>query len=774
MTWASPYPENDLSSILRIRTQTELDRFCDEALKHKRLAFDIETQGLNAHKHEPLLLAFTLPVKESGKTVVIRRHGLDMRGVKAVLESRNSLKFIHNAMFEWVMLYARLGIEINRFYCTFLAEKLINVGRVQGFGLADLEYRYFGIERPNKKELQMSFVDTPEHPVPVDAEFTDEQWEYAAEDTTPLEAIFEKQNPQLAEMGLVDRMQMELKLLPVLARMQLEGVDVDEEKWRARLIDLEMRAKALEPKVKAVLTPIMQTHYRRRFALAQGNYVKTVKEEAPALLAEYRQGPMLNKTKKARAEFDAQFGTVITGERDLVDIGAVPRTVMNAIHRAMRAEADAESQRKGEKVLALVDEQKKLYDFLQVLDDEGINLRSNGQVQDAYKLVGIDLGVTGKEDWELRMAWDYEAQDWERSADEEALDAALKYMGDHPKFAALKQATIDFKEVKVLNKQRSTYGEKMLDLRDEGTRRLHYEIKQYGAESGRMSAANPNIMNIPSIGEPSVYRTFFIAPKDHVMIKTDFSQIELRIAAEISKDPALVDAYLNDKDIHALTACEVGGMSYEDFLDRLEQGDKWAKDKRKGAKPINFGIPYGISAFTIAIREKMPLKEAEELVEAHKRRYSLLHQVLDDLGKFAQVNLYAKTLAGRIRWFTKPAEDQDPREIRRQWGSIYRQGRNHPIQGTNAEMTKEALILLDERFEPYRLRKAGSFPKPAIGNEVATPLYPVHDEIVSVVPRKYADICAEIQTNTMVECGERYVKVVPVKCDTSVGYSWAA
>lgn len=706
-----------------IDNQKDFNRLCAELSRKRRIAFDIETQGLDPLQHKILLLSFSWPVAEGVETAVVRRYGLDLSPLRPIFETTTALKIIHNVKFEYKMMLAQESIPIDRYFCTYLAEKLLYIGAVDGFGLDDLTKRY--LDKEMSKEQQKTFIGMPE-----DGTITPEQIAYAGADTAVLLDIFAAQLEKLTEAGLVDLMKLELRLVPVLARMEIEGMEIDEVKWRSYLVELRAKIDAIAPTIKAALTPILSNHYDREFVLAQGNYRKRVKEMAAEKLAEYRDGPYQNFTKKKKAEFDEIWLPIINGEEPCTNVDALPTRVLQAIHKQVSPEP-----------------MRKAWASLSAIRANQINLNSSQQLIEAYHLAGIELGVDGMPKWQSKSATP--------STDAEAIAAVLSHMRDNPRYANLYETTKLLHDYKDYQKQESTFGDEMLNMRHQITGRLHPEFNQYGAETGRMSANRPNIMQIPNRGDKRIYREFFIANRDEVLIKIDYSQIEVRIAAHVSEDPTLIQAYSENLDLHSFTASLISGIPYDEIQLRRKT-EKKIQDLRTHAKTVMFGIAYAMSEFGLAARTGMGLEEAREFIVNFKARYPVLIDALDTLGQIGQTRGYATTLAGRIRWFRLPDQAIDPASRKQQLKSIYRQARNHPIQGTSADITKLAGVLIAERAAPYGGR----------------PVNFVHDEIVTAAPARHADVVADIAQSAMLEAARNWITKVPVEVETSIGNSW--
>lgn len=712
-----------------VRSQADLDALAKMLHKANLIAFDIETTGLDALVDKVVLLSFTWR-ESSGATqaAVVRRYGLDITPLKSVLEGNRVLKVIHNAKFEYKMLLQQEGIDIHRMYCTYLGEKVLFTGKADGFGLDALVLRYTDKQMP--KEQRKTFIG-----LAPDAEFTDEQLQYAADDTSALFQILENQLQALKDQNLVEIMQLEISLVPVLAKMELGGLDVDADKWRAYLASIYTKRNEIAPDVVKTLTARVKESYYRRFILFQGNYQQEVVAAAPEALAVYYGGPVQRKPKKDRAAFDEKWLPIIQGTRTIrtEEIGELPRTVMQAINRQLP---------KG-----TVEKVTDTFARLQELSDTGINLNSTQQLIEAYEQVGIRLGITGKPDWKYTMA--------KYQADDEALKAAKEYLKRMPQLSDIYRATEMLLQYREYEKQLSTFGDKMLEKRHPLTGKLHPEFRQYGAETGRMSATNPNVMQIPGRGDKRIFRTFFVAPQGNVIVKADFSQIEVRIAAHLSQDPTLIDAFKTGKDLHSYTASLITGVSYDE-IEARRKTEKYYDDLRKNAKAVMFGLAYAMSEFGLAARTGMSLDQAKEFVKSFSERYPQLVATLDTLGKNAQRYGFAKSLAGRIRWFKLPPQDLEPAKRHVWLKDVYRQGRNFPIQASNADMTKQAGVWIAERIAQYDAR----------------PVNFVHDEIVVTCPSAHADTVAGIVKSAMLEAAAKWVTTVPVDAEVSVGHSW--
>lgn len=342
-------------------------------------------------------------------------------------------------------------------------------------------------------------------------------------------------------------------------------------------------------------------------------------------------------------------------------------------------------------------------------------------------------------------------------------------------------------DYRAYNKLVSTYGEAILGKINRITERLHFTLHQLGADTGRLSSENPNIQNMPNDkDDPDAevaisFRDCFEAAPGNVVLTADYSQCELRIFAEVSQDAKFLSIFRNDQDLHIITSQQVFGytdadlevynkvkskdkpdLNLEDFFTKEEiQTYKQVGDFRSKTKTINFGIAYGLSAFSLADRFKIPMEEAEKILDNYFRTYSGIKRWLDYNAHETIANRYARTILGRKKYFTlaNPANEE---EFRRSRGATRRMGNNHVIQGTNADITKEALVRLQEAYDKIPGAKL---------------LFTVHDEIVSECPEEIAEQVATVKAEIMREAFRRFIKTVPVgkgdKVSVTIAKHWS-
>ncbi len=342
-------------------------------------------------------------------------------------------------------------------------------------------------------------------------------------------------------------------------------------------------------------------------------------------------------------------------------------------------------------------------------DTAVLNLNSPMQVMDAFRKLGIDIPSTG-----------------------EAILAKV----DHP----VAKLLLQYRECEKLI---TGFGENLLEKIHQKTGRLHPDFMQIGADTGRFACSNPNLQQIPS---DSAFRSCFIPEPGYKFIVGDYSQIELRIMAELSGDPVFTNAFNQDQDLHTLTASQMYGIPME----------KVDKKMRFNAKSINFGLMYGRGANSLAAQLGVSFEEAEKLLEKYFATYKKVKAWLDKAGREAVKKGYSVTLAGRKRWY-KELDPGDP-TYQRQVSHVERQGKNTPIQGTSADMTKYALVGIHKALRD--------------GKYDAFLIHTVHDEIVVEVKAEQAEVVREVVSNELLKAGRRLLKNVPVKAEVKISDVW--
>lgn len=307
--------------------------------------------------------------------------------------------------------------------------------------------------------------------------------------------------------------------------------------------------------------------------------------------------------------------------------------------------------------------------------------------------------------------------------------------GKHPVVDAL----LEFRE---LSKLVSTYLDALPLQVNSRTGRVHTSFNQTGSVTGRLASSDPNLQNIPTRTETGQQvRKGFIAAPGQVLLSVDYSQIELRIAAHMSGDQAMLDAFRAGQDIHATTAAAI----YDVPLDQV------TKEQRRHAKAINFGLIYGMSAFGLAAGTDLTLAEAENFVRDYFVHFPRVKEYLDGIRRLAAQQGYVETLLGRRRYFPN-LKNPPTAQIR---AREEREAINAPIQGTAADILKLAMIRL-----PSELERAGL---------QAKMLLQVHDELLLECPKEELHETARLVRKVM---ENTYQLSIPLLCDAAWGVNW--
>ena len=291
-----------------------------------------------------------------------------------------------------------------------------------------------------------------------------------------------------------------------------------------------------------------------------------------------------------------------------------------------------------------------------------------------------------------------------------------------------------------LMKLKSTYCEGLLKVIDNDGR-IHSTLNQTETRTGRISSAEPNLQNIPVRTEQGrELRRFFIADEGKVLVDADYSQIELRVLAALADDKNMISAFLSGADIHSITASQVMGVALEDVT----------PDDRRKAKAVNFGIVYGIGAFSLSNDIGVSVTEADRYIKGYLANYSGVAAFMENAKKSAKEKGYAETYFGRRRYLP---ELQEKNAIRRGFGE--RVAMNMPIQGTAADIIKIAMIRVYERLK-------AEYPEAKL-------IMQVHDELIIETPEKDAESIVSLLKDTM----ENACKLaVPLTVEVESGKTW--
>ncbi|MDQ4043201.1 MAG: bifunctional 3'-5' exonuclease/DNA polymerase [Actinomycetota bacterium] len=333
-----------------------------------------------------------------------------------------------------------------------------------------------------------------------------------------------------------------------------------------------------------------------------------------------------------------------------------------------------------------------------------LNLNSPKQITDAFHTLGIDLPDTKV--WTL-----------------------LKV--DHPAAKAL----LEYRE---LQKKLGTYLETYPNFIHSKTGRIHANFLQCRVPTGRLACTNPNVQQIPHEDE---FRSCFVAEQGNVLVIADYSQIELRILAEVSGDPAFVRAFQEGDDLHRMTAATMFGVEDEEVT----------REQRSAAKRINFGLMYGRGPKSLSAQLGTDEERARGLIDEYFANYPKVQRYLQSTASRALRDRTLRTLAGRVRKF---GDTSGLGSIER--GAMRREAMNYPIQGASADIAKLALAYIREELEGFDARLINS----------------IHDEFVVECAEEVAPEVAERTRDGMVRAGEEILEKVPVEVEVAISPKW--
>lgn len=429
---------------------------------------------------------------------------------------------------------------------------------------------------------------------------------------------------------------------------------------------------------------------------------------------EAQQNKIKETNQEKVADLEFELATVVAN-MELVGVPIDQKKWLNIL-----AQTQAEHEQTRLRLNALLFDEGKNVEQMGMFVRDGINLNSVPQIKRAFQNLGIEITTTNEREIGL--------------IDHPAAKELLKYRG--------------------LQKILSAYGTSFLDHIHPFTGRIHADFRQIGTETGRFSCKEPNLQQMPDNFRQCVGG----GSNDFSIIAADYSQIELRILAELSQDPNFLAAFNSGEDLHRATAATMFNIPAETVT----------KEQRFIAKTINFGLAYGMGANKLrdilnAEAEKNGTakygpQQTKNLVSKYRKAYQNVIWWLDDNGALAVRKGYSETMYGRKRFFTRPAQGIPEEDFEQQMASIRRQGANSPIQGTNADLTKLAMIDIQREL------KNNGFS--------ADIIIQVHDEIVVLARKDEAAAVKDIVVQSMIDSAQVLLKTVPVKVEAYVNSMW--
>ncbi|MFH1269936.1 MAG: DNA polymerase I [Candidatus Omnitrophota bacterium] len=319
------------------------------------------------------------------------------------------------------------------------------------------------------------------------------------------------------------------------------------------------------------------------------------------------------------------------------------------------------------------------------------------------------------------------------STDEEV----LRKLADKHKLPAM------LLEYRQLTKLKSTYIDALPGMVDKKSGRIHTSFNQTATETGRLSSSGPNLQNLPVKTElgKNIRRAVIAFSKDSYLLSCDYSQVELRILAHLSKDKNLILAFEQDKDIHKITASLIYGLEEKDITDSM----------RETAKRVNFGIIYGLTSFGLSRDLGISVDEAQNFIDAYFSKYSEVKDYMQEQITYAKQEGFVTTILGRRRYIS---EINNKNQGIRQFAE--RQAINTPIQGSASDLIKLAMIKIDEEIKAKDLKSAM--------------IIQIHDELVFDIPEEETGEFVGLVRDSM----ENAMKLdVPLKVDIKKGKNWS-
>ncbi|MFC1565677.1 DNA polymerase I [Candidatus Neomarinimicrobiota bacterium] len=369
---------------------------------------------------------------------------------------------------------------------------------------------------------------------------------------------------------------------------------------------------------------------------------------------------------------------------------------------------------------------------------EGLGKKLDQLIIDIYKEAGMEFNINSTQQLANIL---FDIKGLRKIRKRSTAEEILKQLAMEDKLPNL------MLEYRKYNKLKNTYLDPFPELINPTTKRIHSSFNQTVAATGRLSSQNPNFQNIPiktDVGR-EMRKAFCPQEKGWKILSADYSQIELRIMAHLSKDSELIRAFENDEDIHARTASSVFGVPIKDVLPEM----------RRTAKIVNFGIMYGAGAFRMSQELGIPRSESQAIIDVYFKRYSGIQNYIDETLEQARTKKYVQTILGRKR----PVWDIDSdNHIRKE--AAKRMAINMPIQGTAAEMIKKAMISIHNKIH---CEKENS------GYNKAKMILQVHDELLFEVPDNQVESLTKM---VMLEMENALPLTVPIVVDCGVGNSW--
>lgn len=622
-----------------------VSEFITELTQNPQVPLKIDTEATSLRIFEAVPLLAQIKIN---KTYIFDLRKFPQDAFRFIISKINDSKrtiIYHNAKYDIKILYKASGIFLENAYDTMWMEVLLNQGIGEKlYSLKTLVYNY--LEKSLDKEVRNEFID-------YGGPITQEQLIYSALDVEYLEQIRDKQLEKIKEAGELKVAELENNIIPVVARMEYNGICINSEKWLS--ISDEVKKK-LDERRQELTTELVDR----------------------VLKVEYCNA----------LEFARKLSIPVTTKRDINALTEITNPQNIRGWALGKVNVGSPNQ-----VLAI----------LQTLGVQVVDTKTKANV----KITDTNAKTLDK----IKTKYDF-------------IDHILL-----------------FREA---SKQYGTYGPSFLDNINPYTHRIHTELMNLGASSGRFSSKEPNLQNIPRDEE---YRTSFIAPDGKMLLSTDYSQQEYRLTGAVTREPKIISAYLAGKDMHSATAALV----YNKDLDSI------TKEERTTAKTINFAVLYGSSEYGLSYNMKISLEKAKEIIDTFYGGYPVLAQAKRRIENEVMERGYSVTPMGRRRYWPSEELYQDQWMLKRFRAQKRREGFNHVIQGGGADITKLAL---------YNLYTRNPF-----GDDYKI-LLPVHDEVLVEVSENIIKDAVDFTEAIMKEVEQPFLQEIPASVESHFGKEW--
>lgn len=646
--------------------------------------------------------------------------------LRYVLENDAQLKLAHNAAFERIVLLFH-GISIENIYDTMIAEKVLNGGRFDddlSYSLAAVCMRYLNIELD--KSEQTNFGDNV---------LTESKVLYAATDVQHLGAIYQQQLPKIKEEDLEWVIALEMEVLLSYCDMTYEGLELDQDMWRANIA----LAQPLIDAAKVKLDNWLRQEPFRKKATELGH------------ISDVDRVHINWQSPKQREALLKLLFPDIAG----ASIGVVKKYIKDNPEHPLLG--------------VLKDFTLKDYSLLEQMLVVG------------HRQALIDM--------EMLCPADYVVINWNSQKQVlplfQVVEPKLKDLSADSFGKTTHPIIKDLEEYKDNLKLTTSYGEKFIEKHVEPDGKVRASYNQV-VSTGRASCRNPNMQQVPAkeaVGNR--YRNCFMAPKGFKFVDSDYSSAELVNIAHMSKDPVWIEALNKGYDLHSVCAELVYGKKWKDvaedsceYYKRDEDGNtmkqkckcKKHKTMRNGVKVVNFGLCYGMSQFKLSGTLQISVKEAEQLIEDYFKAFPRIKKMLDYLGKFAIENGFSKTMAPffRKRYYPQWEWVKDyvkahieGVEYNATLGAIERQGKNAPVQGSGADYMKLATVItrwyiIDNNLQ-HKVKLVAQ----------------VHDQLTTICAKDFAEEWKLILTSLLEQAAKVCIPSGLLKADTNITLRWS-